>query len=251
MSLQDKLVAELRANGITSDTALANVLAQVAAESNFKPQSENLNFSAERLREIFPNRFPTLEDARRVTSKGPEAVGNAIYGDRMGNNGEGFKYRGRGLIQLTGKQNYAAASKALGIDFVNNPDLANDPDNAVRLASWYVTQFRGLSDADAQDMNRLNRAIGFQPTPETITKRLRLADKFRAELAAGAFSTPVTPSPSRPEFPEFGKSLDDIAKEQGVAQQAPVPFLLRLLPQIFELATRLLRALFSRQTPPR
>lgn len=81
-----------------------------------------------------------LEAARLAALRGkPERLAELMYGGRMGNDspGDGFKYRGRGYIQLTGKESYLEASKALGLDLVNKPDLAADPDNASRIAVWY------------------------------------------------------------------------------------------------------------------
>lgn len=106
---------------------LSHFLSQCAHESgNFKFVRENLNYSADGLRKIFPKYFPTLEAANKYARQ-PEKIANKVYGSRMGNgdeaSGDGFKFRGRGYIQLTGKDNYAAFDKFVDDDIMANPDL--------------------------------------------------------------------------------------------------------------------------------
>jgi putative chitinase len=111
---------------ITTPLRLAHFLAQCAHESgNFKAVSENLNYSADGLKKIFPKYFPgTLSESY---ARNPEKIASRVYGGRMGNGDEttkeGFKFRGRGFIQLTGKQNYTNFTKFIGEDCVSNPDL--------------------------------------------------------------------------------------------------------------------------------
>ena len=101
--------------------------AQTAHETgNFKTFSENLNYSADGLMKIFPKYFKTLEEAKQY-EKQPEKIANKVYGNRMGNGDEltreGYKFRGRGALQLTGKSNYEAFSK-----FLNKPEIITNPD---------------------------------------------------------------------------------------------------------------------------
>jgi len=111
---------------ITTPLRLAHFLSQCAHESgNFKAVSENLNYSADGLKKIFPKYFPgTLSESY---ARNPEKIASRVYGGRMGNGDEttkeGFKFRGRGFIQLTGKQNYTNFTKFIGEDCVANPDL--------------------------------------------------------------------------------------------------------------------------------
>ena len=111
---------------ITNNLRLAHFLAQCAHESgNFKAVSENLNYSADGLKKIFGKYFPgTLSESY---AKQPEKIASRVYGGRMGNGDEttkeGFKFRGRGYIQLTGKSNYTNFTKFIGEDCVSNPDL--------------------------------------------------------------------------------------------------------------------------------
>ena len=112
---------------ITNTLRLAHFLAQCGHESGgFKAVSENLNYSAKGLRGTFGKYFPT--DALAVAyERKPEKIANKVYSSRMGNgdeaSGEGWKYRGRGYIQLTGKSNYSKFDATVGDDIVGNPDL--------------------------------------------------------------------------------------------------------------------------------
>jgi len=113
--------------GISNSNRLAHFLSQVAHESgNFKLVNENLNYSSKGLMAIFKKYFPTEALAAAFERK-PEKIANKVYASRMGNgneaSGEGFKFRGRGYIQLTGKDNYKAFSDFIGEDCVANPDL--------------------------------------------------------------------------------------------------------------------------------
>jgi putative chitinase len=112
---------------ITSPLRLAHFLAQCAHESgNFTLVTENLNYSKERLVQVFPKYFPNLAVATPYDRK-PQMIANRVYASRMGNgdeaSGEGFKFRGRGYIQLTGKDNYKKFGQFIGEDLVTNPDF--------------------------------------------------------------------------------------------------------------------------------
>ena len=112
--------------GIDTPVELAHFLAQCGHESGgFRVVNENLNYSAKGLLGIFKKYFPTAVLAEQYQRK-PEKIANRVYASRMGNgdeaSGEGFKFRGRGYIQLTGKSNYTAFGKAIGVDIAANPD---------------------------------------------------------------------------------------------------------------------------------
>lgn len=111
---------------ITNNLRLAHFLAQCGHESgNFKAVSENLNYSADGLKKIFGKYFPG--NLNESYARKPEKIAARVYASRMGNgdeaSGEGFKFRGRGYIQLTGKNNYTNFTKFIGEDCVSNPDL--------------------------------------------------------------------------------------------------------------------------------
>ena len=113
---------------ITTPLRLAHFLAQCGHESGgFKAVSENLNYSADGLKKIFPKYFPG--NLNESYARQPEKIANRVYSSRMGNgdegSGEGYKFRGRGYIQLTGKANYTAFDKTVGDDILANPDLVS------------------------------------------------------------------------------------------------------------------------------
>jgi putative chitinase len=114
---------------ITNNLRLAHFLAQCSHESGgFKLVQENLNYSADGLKKIFPKYFPG--NLSEGYAKNPEKIASKVYGGRMGNGDEstkeGFKFRGRGFIQLTGKSNYTQFSKFIGEDCTSNPDLVSN-----------------------------------------------------------------------------------------------------------------------------
>lgn len=113
--------------GITTPLRLAHFLSQASHESaGFKATQENLNYSAKGLMGIFKKYFPTQTLAEQY-QRNPQKIASKVYGGRMGNGpeltGEGYKYRGRGFLQTTGKENYAKFTKFIGEDCVSNPDL--------------------------------------------------------------------------------------------------------------------------------
>jgi putative chitinase len=150
----------------------AAFLAQIAYESDqCREIQERLNFSAVGLTRTWPKRFPTLEIARPFEYH-PEKLANFVYANRLGNgpaeSRDGYRFRGRGLIQLAGRSNYTAASDALGVDFVTNPDALLDPRHAAMSAAWFWKS-RGLSeladdrtddaDSDNEDFRQITRVI--------------------------------------------------------------------------------------------
>ena len=127
---------------ITDPNELAQLLGQIKQESGFRPIEERLAYSAEELLKSFPNRFTDLQDAGTVCcGKDRQGLASRLYDNRkdLGNNqpGDGFKYRGRGYIQLTGKANYTSFGNRLGLDLVNNPDLVNTPDVAAKITALF------------------------------------------------------------------------------------------------------------------
>jgi len=126
--------------GVNTPLRLAHFLAQCGHESGeFRLTQENLNYSAKGLMGIFKKYFPTQALADAYARK-PEKIANRVYGNRMGNgpetSGEGFKFRGRGYIQLTGKQNYTAFDAAVPDDILANPDLVSTK-HALASAAWF------------------------------------------------------------------------------------------------------------------
>jgi putative chitinase len=121
-------------------------LGQIMYESgSFKFTKENLNYSAKALMATWPSRFPDLETASQFERQ-PEKIANKVYSGRMGNteDGDGAKYIGRGLIQVTGKENYTHCGEALGLDLVANPQLLEEPRYAALSAGWFWNK-KGLN----------------------------------------------------------------------------------------------------------
>jgi putative chitinase len=117
----------------------AAFLGQCAHESgNFKALQENLNYSAEGLMKTWPSRFPTKELADQYARQ-PAKIAGKVYNGRLGNTSEeeAAKYLGRGLIQLTGKENYERCGSAIGVDLVNEPTLLVEPNYAAMSAGWF------------------------------------------------------------------------------------------------------------------
>lgn len=153
MNLHVKYKSLLARHGITTPLRLAHFFAQIEHESNLKPISENLNYSAEGLRKIFGKYFPTIEKAKEYARR-PEKIANLVYANRMGNSdensGDGWKYRGRGFIQITGKNNYQALTKATGVDYLNDPDKLLTEEGSMISALWFWqdAKLNGLADND-------------------------------------------------------------------------------------------------------
>jgi putative chitinase len=126
----------------------------------FKQLRENLNYSAKGLMNTWPSRFPDADTAEKFERQ-PEKIANKVYSGRMGNteDGDGAKYIGRGLIQLTGKDNYRAFGDAIGEDLVANPQLVEEPRYAALSAGWFWNK-RGLNTlADAMDITTMTIRI--------------------------------------------------------------------------------------------
>jgi len=124
--------------GINTKQRVAAFLAQVSHESNgFKSIIENLNYSAARLVQVFPKRIDAAT-AKRI-ERNPELIANHVYGGRMGNTqtGDGYKFRGRGYIMLTGKDNYSDMAKKFGMDLDDFVKYLETPAGAMRSAMQY------------------------------------------------------------------------------------------------------------------
>ena len=157
---------------------LAHFLAQAGHESGgFKALNENLNYGAKGLRGIFGKYFPTDAKALEYERK-PEKIANLVYGSRMGNGaestGEGYKFRGRGYIQLTGKDNYVAFGKAINEDLTANPDLVATK-YPLASAAWFFHK-NGLHKIADEGAN--------EATVTKVTKRVNggtigLADRLK------------------------------------------------------------------------
>lgn len=178
---------------INTPLRLSHFLAQCGHESGgFKVTRENLNYSAEGLSKIFPKYFPSVEAATPF-AKQPEKIANKVYANRMGNgdeaSGDGFKFRGRGYIQLTGKQNYTLFGQAIGQDLIASPDKVA-VEYPLLSAAWFFHKngLHKIADEGAEDV-----------TVTKVTKRVNggtigLADRIKHFKEYFNILQPVNPT---------------------------------------------------------
>ncbi|WP_367352438.1 glycoside hydrolase family 19 protein [Achromobacter animicus] len=167
----DALAPAFQKYEIETPDRIASFLAQTGDESGqYNRIEENLNYStAARLTKVWPKRFPDEASAMPYVNN-PQGLANLVYANRMGNgdaqSNDGFRYRGRGIIQLTGRSNYDSAGDAMGVNLLETPELLSDPKWAALSAGWYW-QSRGLNeladdrthDDDLEDFARITRRI--------------------------------------------------------------------------------------------
>ena len=148
---------------ISTPLRQAAFIGQCAHESNnFTRLEEGLNYSVSRLMAVWPSRFPTLEAAAPYANN-PEKLANKVYGGRadLGNkeDGDGFKFHGRGCIQLTGRDLYERCGEAIGADLINQPQLLVEPHYAAMSAAWFWNK-KGLNAlADSKDYDTMTKRI--------------------------------------------------------------------------------------------
>ena len=180
MEIAKRYITLLKKYEINTPLRLSHFFAQIEHESNLKPLSENLNYSAERLIQIFPKYFKTNEQAN-FYEHNPQKIANLVYANRMGNgdekSGDGWKYRGRGFIQLTGKSNYQAITKDTGIDYLNNPDKLLTEADAMISALWFWSKNKINIFADKDDIHGVTKKINGGTIG--IEHRKQLLDKYK------------------------------------------------------------------------
>jgi putative chitinase len=149
---------------ISTPARAAAFIAQAGHESaSFTRLEESLYYTTpERIRAMWPSRVPSLAEAARLT-RNPRALANRVYANRLGNgdesSGDGWRYRGRGIFQLTGRANYMAAGDALGVEYKAQPELVAEPLHACMTAGWYWASIRGNELADSAQIDALTRRI--------------------------------------------------------------------------------------------
>jgi putative chitinase len=149
--------------GIDTPQRVAAFIAQAAHESgNFTALHENLNYRAVTLRKVFPKYFPTDEMAAQYAQQ-PERIANRVYANRMGNgpeeSGDGFRYCGRGLIQLTGQQNYQSFADSIETPLEQIPDFLQTFEGAVQSACWFWENNNLNQYADTDDILTMTKRI--------------------------------------------------------------------------------------------
>lgn len=159
----DTLIVEMNNAEINTPLRQAAFIAQIAHESSeLNHLEENLNYSAERLMIVFKKYFPSKEIADQYARQ-PEKIANRVYANRMGNgdeaSGEGYKYHGRGVIQLTGKDNYKRCAIDIQQPLVEHPEMLLQMECAIRSATWFWIK-NGLNElADKQSFVAITKRI--------------------------------------------------------------------------------------------
>lgn len=190
LELSKKYHALLKKNKVDTPLRLAHFFAQIEHESGLKAVSENLNYSMNGLRKTFGKYFKTMAEASYFAGN-PEKIANKVYANRMGNgderSGDGWKYRGRGFIQITGKSLYEKLSKEVKVDYVNEPDLLLTEADAMISALWYWTNIKGNELADKNQLDSISDLInigrktltigdanGYEHRKKTLEKMVKL-----------------------------------------------------------------------------
>lgn len=187
----DALISALVRYEINTIRRCEHFLAQMMAESRLDPTiEENLSYSSQRMMEVWPSRFRNVRATLPFTFN-PEALANHVYANRLGNgnaaSGDGWRYRGRGLIQLTGRANYRTFGELIGVDLVTHPELAGMAEYSFLIAAayWHQQKLNSLADGDNLDgiTQRINGSI------RDRVRRIRLLSVVREALVMAPFLT--------------------------------------------------------------
>ncbi len=182
MELYQKYKTQFDNYHVNTPLRIAHFMGQIEHESNLKPKAENLNYSTKRLLQIFPKYFNTA-NVNKFANK-PELIANRVYANRMGNgsefSGDGWKYRGRGFIQLTGRWNYDKLSKAVGVDYVSHPNLLLNEADSVIGALWFW-KFNGINElADKDSVGAVTKKINGGTIG--LADRIAKVNKWKSKL---------------------------------------------------------------------
>jgi putative chitinase len=185
------LIAGMAANagvlsrlGINTPLRMAHFMGQISQECGRGTETvESLNYSAARMMKIFPKRFPDLASTRGFVNN-ELAFGNKVYNGRMGNRpatNDGFNFRGRGGLQLTGRDSYDSIGKSCGLNLVNNPDLAAAPANFLLIAATEFVKLGCLAECDRDDVVQVSARINLGH-PTTSPNKINGLDERRKQL---------------------------------------------------------------------
>ena len=160
----DPLSAACALYDINTPPRIAGFIAQARVESSgFTELEESLYYTpAERIRSIWPREVASLQQAATLT-RNPKGLATVVYANKNGNgdaaSGDGWTYRGRGIVQLTGRANYADAAAEIGRPYVDQPDLVAQPSDACLTAAWYWSTIKGNLLADASQWDAITKAV--------------------------------------------------------------------------------------------
>ena len=203
---------------INTGLRLATFLAHVAVESReLRALVENMNYNAGNLMTVWPKRFPSAELAAPYAHN-PAKLGSFVYANRLGNGdpstGDGFKYRGRGLLQATGRDHYQRAATALSIDLIGQPELLEQPTWAATEAAWWW-QIQGLNQiADTGDMRASTQKINGGLTG--FSDRVAYWRRGLEALGATAPASPSTTLNAKVQRALNARGANPPVKEDGI-----------------------------------
>jgi len=190
--------------GITSPLLIAHVMAQISHECGAGHEViENLSYSALRMTQVWPSRFPTVASAQPY-ARNPRALANKVYNGRMGNalgSDDGWNFRGRGASQTTGRQGYARLARATGLDVLNHPDLVNDPRHFLLCGVTDFVNCGCLPFAKADDLLNVTRRLN-GGTVGLVAREQWLAKWKALSPALGAAILPPMRTPLPPDAPK-------------------------------------------------
>ena len=180
---------------VNTQLRLSHFVGQMSAESNLKPIEENLRYSEGRLLDVFPKYFTPIT-AKQYAMQ-PSKIANRVYANRMGNgdenSGDGYRYRGRGFLMITGKNNYRALTEwanknGIDADYLNNPDLLLREADSIISALWFWTVNNINQYADKDDILSVSRIINVgnaksNVTPHGMQNRIIATNKFKKVFA--------------------------------------------------------------------
>lgn len=190
---QPALAPALQRFSITTPRRIAAFLAQCHVESaGFTRLEENLFYTTPgRIAAVWPSRFKSAAEAAPF-ARNPERLANRVYANRLGNgpeaSGDGWRFRGRGLKQLTGRANYAEAARALGRPYVTDPDLLRAPADAVLTAAWFFARAGCNPLADAEQWDAITRRVNGPAMLAAAERRRRATQALAALSAPGALA---------------------------------------------------------------
>lgn len=171
--------------GINTPSRVAGFIGQVFIESaGFTALEENLFYTrTDRVRRVFPSRITDDVVAARLV-RNPKGLANLVYANRLGNgneaSGDGWRFRGRGLKQLTGRSNYLEASKTTNYDYVSNPDLVSTPEHAVITACSFWQIKKCSVPSDAQDWDTVTRIVNGPAMLQKVERAAKSQQVLRA-----------------------------------------------------------------------
>ena len=206
--------------GISTPLLAAHVMAQISHECGAGHDVvENLNYSAGRMMQVWPSRFPTMASAQPYAGN-PRALANKVYNGRMGNasgSDDGWNFRGRGAAQTTGREGYVRLAKATGLDLANHPDLVNDPKRFLECGVADFILCGCLPFAKADDVLNVTRRLN-GGTIGLAQRQMWLA-KWKAALGSAPIvfvPTPVSARKPAPVLPPLAPAPPSAAKPQSM-----------------------------------